>query len=182
MVRSKKPDRFAPPLMQAFRAAFRERDAAKPLDLKDESGERIIASRRSTPRNVVSESTLRQELSEDLGALLNTINMSSCEDLRETPFVSRSILNYGLADLTAISIDEHAVEDIGAELRKILSTYEPRLTANSIAIERDRSIDEASLKVRFNIHAEMLANPVDVPVEFVADVEIDSGKLKISRL
>jgi type VI secretion system protein ImpF len=182
MIRPKKPDRFVPPLMQAFRAAFRERDAGKTLDLKDEAGERIIAGRRSSPRNVVSESTLRQELAEDLGSLFNTVNMASAEDLRQAPFVLRSILNYGLTDLTAISIDEHAVEDIGAELRTVLASYEPRLIAETVAVERDRTVDETSLKIRFNIHAEMFATPVDVPVEFIADVEIDSGKLKISRL
>lgn len=179
---NKKHDRFIPPLMQVFRAAFRERDAGKPLDLKDESGDRIIAGRRSSPRNAVSEGILRQELTEDLGALLNTISMGACQDLRNAPFVARSILNYGMIDLTAISIDEQAVDDIGAKLATALKAYEPRLIEETITVERDRTVDETSLKLRFNVQAELSANPADVPVEFVADVEIDSGKLKISRL
>jgi type VI secretion system protein ImpF len=168
--------------MQAFRAAFRERDAGKRLDLKNEQGERVIAGRRSSPRNAVSESALREGLSEDLGSLLNTINMAACENLQDVPFVAGSILNYGMIDLTAISIDELAVNDIGAKLAAALKTYEPRLISETIAIERDTSVDSASLKVRFNVHAEMFATPTDVSVEFVADIEVDSGKLKISRL
>jgi type VI secretion system protein ImpF len=168
--------------MQAFRAAYRERDAGKPLDLKNEQGERVIAGRRSSPRNAVNESALREGLSEDLGSLLNTINMAACEDLQDAPFVARSILNYGMIDLTAISIDELAVDDIGAKLAAALKAYEPRLITETIAVERDTSVDSASLKLRFNVHAEMFATPADVPVEFVADIEVDSGKLKISRL
>jgi len=178
----KKPDRFTPPLMYAFRAAFRDHDARKPLDLKDESGERIIASRRITPRNIVNQTVLKDELGEDLASLLNTVNMESCEDISQFKHVTRSILNYGLLDLAAISIDESAVDGIAAELRTALLDFEPRLIANSIDVERDHTVDAAHLKIRFNIHAEMFATPVDTPVEFVADLEVDSGKLKLSRL
>jgi len=178
----KKPDRFTPPLMYAFRAAFRDHDAKKPLDLKDESGERIIASRRASPRNVVNQTVLKDELGEDLLSLLNTVNMDSCEELSQYKQVRRSILNYGLSELSAISIDESAVDGIASELKTALLDYEPRLIAGTIAVERDRTVDAAHLKIRFNIHAEMLASPVDTPVEFIADLELDSGKMKLSRL
>jgi len=178
----KNPDRFAPPLMHAFRSAFRDHDARKAFDLRDEGGERIIAGRRASPRNIVNQTVLKEELSDDLGALLNTVNMAASEDISRFSYVERSILNYGLLDLTAISIDERSVEDIGTVLKTVLANYEPRLIKKSIQIERDRTLDEASLKIRFNVHAEMAATPVDVPVEFVADLELDSGKMKISRL
>ena len=182
MIGLKKPDRFTPPLMLAFRAAFRDHDSGKGLDLKDDAGERIIPGRRASPRNAVSEAALRQELSDDLSALLNSVNMAASEDISQFSYVSKSILNYGLNDLTAISIDESAVEDIGVELKKILSAYEPRLVADSIIVERDQSVDSALLKLRFNVRAEMYATPVDVPVEFIADFEVGIGKMQITRL
>jgi type VI secretion system protein ImpF len=182
MAELKKTDRFVPPLMQAFRAAFRARDAGKVLDLKDESGERIIAGRRATPRNAVAEPALRQDLSDDIAALLNTTNFAAIEDISQLEHVSRSILNYGFPDLTAISIDEDAAGNIGEQIRAALRAFEPRLVNSSIVVERDNSVDAVSLKIRFNVRAEMLATPVDVPLEFVADLELDSGKMKISRL
>ena len=42
-----KKDRLSPPLMLAFRNAYAARDARKKLDLRDASGERVIASRRA---------------------------------------------------------------------------------------------------------------------------------------
>jgi type VI secretion system protein ImpF len=168
--------------MHAFREAHRNRDSAKPFDLRDQSGERIIAGRRSLPRGGISESALRQEISEDLAALLNTVNLAAADDIAAFPDAERSIINYGLSDLTAMSIDESAIDRFDVKLADILRAYEPRLAPDSIRIERDDSVDRASLRIRFNIHAEMLSHPVDIPVEFVADIEVDSGKLRISRL
>jgi len=182
MASPKMLNRLAPPLMYAFRDAFRASDARKSLDLKDGSGERVLAGRRTLARGGIADITLRQELSDDLAALLNTVNLAATQDLSPYAYVEKSVVNYGLWDLTAISIDEDAVNRIGAMLKSVLAEFESRLISDSIAIERDNSIDSASLKLRFNIRAEMLATPVDLPVEFIADLEIDSGKMKISRL
>ena len=38
------------------------------------------------------------------------------------------------------------------------------------------------LKVRFLVSAALKTQPVEVPVQFVAEVELDSGKIKIDRL
>jgi len=174
--------RVAPPFMHAFRQAFEEKDARKELDLRDASGERVIASRKNTARLPINESTLRRELAEDLNALLNTIRLSSAEDLSSCPHAARSILNYGLTDVTSHSVEENAVEDIMGELRRVLSQYEPRLKGSSITIERDASIDSSLMNIRFIIQAEMYATPVDVPVEFIAELELESGKFRVPRV
>lgn len=177
-----KNERFVPPIMQAFRSAFRDHDSKKALDLRSDADERVIAGRRSSPRNAVSETSLRQELSEDLSNLLNTINLSSIEDLSGLEDVATSILNYGVADLTAISTEEIAVGRIGSSLQQVIETYEPRLVPGSLGIATSPEIDDISTRVRFHFNAEMYANPSDIAIEFVADVETDSGKMKISKL
>ena len=75
-------DRLSPPLMYAFRSAHEARDAKKKLDLRDESGERVIASRRTAARAAITEPTLRREVARDLDALMNTIALESTQDLR----------------------------------------------------------------------------------------------------
>ena len=108
MAASRRNDRLAPPLMYAFRAAHRERDAAAQVDVR-EGGERVLASRRVSSRTPISESELRKIVNSDLVALLNTINLDSAEDLSEAPEVGKSILNFGFPDLARRSIDENAV-------------------------------------------------------------------------
>ena len=182
MAKSVKNDRMAPPLMHAFREAFRNKDAKKELDLRDDTGERVIASRRVSARSWLNESALRRDLAEDLTRLLNTVNLTSAQDLSEFSYVARSILNYGLIDITAYSIEEAAVDDITAELRQSLKDFEPRLIPASIEVRRDNTVDSAAHQIRFSVNAEMHATPVDIPVEFVAELELESGKMRISRL
>ena len=34
-------------------------------------------------------------------------------------------------------------------------------------------------KLRFMVRAEMFCDPINVPVEFIADVELDTGKISV---
>jgi type VI secretion system protein ImpF len=179
---SNRNDRLAPPLMYAFRAAHEKRDAKAKLDLRDEGGERVIAARRVTTRSPISEAGLRREVMTDLLSLLNTINLDAAVDLSTLPAVRSSILNYGFPDLSWRTIDENALHDVAREIEVALTDFEPRLARNSIQAKRDLSTSVEELKLRFLVKADLRAKPVNVPVEFVAEVELDSGKIKIDRL
>ena len=48
--------------------------------------------------------------------------------------------------------------------------------------KRDANVREEELKIRFLVKADLRARPANVPVEFIAEVELDSGKIKIDRL
>jgi type VI secretion system protein ImpF len=173
--------RLSPPLMHVFRAAHQAKDAKKVLDVRNEAGERIIANRRLRARHVITEATLRGEVSRDLEALLNTVALESTIDMTETPYARKSILNFGIPDIADRTIDEARVDNIPAEIKTAIMQYEPRLAAASLHVERDMSIDPAELKVRFVVRADLTCDPVNVPVEFVADV-IDTGKIMVNRL
>lgn len=179
---SGKKDRLSPPLMFAFRGAYEARDAKKRIDLRDESGERVIASRRSSPRTAITEPVLRREVARDLEALMNTIALESSLDLKGYDNVRKSILNFGFPDISHRTIDELSVNDIQGEIKTILMNFEPRLLSETIRVGRDVSVDQSELKIRFTVNAELFCDPVNVPVEFVAEVEMDSGKVQINRL
>jgi type VI secretion system protein ImpF len=168
--------------MLAFRAASAARDAKTKLDLRNEAGERVIAGRRASGRTAISESTLRKEVARDLEALVNTIALESSEDLSGLEQVQRSVLNYGLPDIAHRSIDEVSVKDLASEIRSALIRYEPRLHPSSIQATRDRAARSEELKLRFLVHAELRCDPVNVPIEFVADVDLEGGGVQISRL
>jgi type VI secretion system protein ImpF len=173
--------RLSPPLMHVFRAAHAAKDGKKRVDIRNEAGERVIASRRLRVRQVITESVLRQEVARDLDALLNTIALESTLDMSEAPFVRKSILNFGIPDVTHRTIDENATNDISEEIRAAIVNFEPRLAAASLHIERDRSVDITELKVRFIVRADLTCDPIHVPVEFVADI-IEGGKIVVNRL
>jgi type VI secretion system protein ImpF len=174
-------NRLRPPLMFAFREAHRDKDSVKPLDLRDADGERVIASRRAAPRAAITEQKLRQEIALDLEALVNTINLGSSIDLSDYGHVARSVLNHGFPDIAHLSIDEYRVNGIKDKLTEALMAYESRLVRRSIAVERDDSLDTAELKVRFVVRADLNCEPLNIPIQFVADVELDTGKIAIKN-
>jgi type VI secretion system protein ImpF len=182
MAGSEKKDRLSPPLMFAFRSAHEARDARKKHDLRDESGERIISSRRTTARVAITEPMLRREVARDLDALVNTIALESSQNLEPFDHARRSILNFGLPDIAHRSIDEITVSEVGHEIATALMNFEPRLVRDTIKVHRDDQVDANDLKVRFVVRADLFCVPLHVPIEFVADVEVDTGKIVISRL
>lgn len=170
--------------MYAFRAAARAGDAKKKIDLREE-GERVLASRRAATarRRSLSDAALRNLLAEDVSNLLNTINMESDspELLEGLPRATRSILNYGLPDLASRTVDEkRKIDAIRQEITETLMHYEPRLIERTIRIERDPE-NEDDLSIRFIVHSDMRADPMPTSVEFVTQVELQSGEIKIER-
>lgn len=173
--------RLSLPLMQAFRAAHREKDSRISLDIRDKAGERVVASRRLRARQVITEAVLREEVLRDLNALLNTVALESTVDLSKLPQARRSILNFGIPDVAHRTIDEADLINVPAEIKAAIMIYEPRLAPASLQVERDASVDPAELKVRFIVRGDLTCDPVNVPVEFVADI-IDTGKILVKRL
>lgn len=166
--------------MLAFRTAHEKRDAKVEIDALDDR-KRSEAGRRASGRTAISERDLREQVEFDLGALMNTVALESTEDLSKFDQVQKSILNYGFPDIAHRSIDEISVEDLAEELRTVLMRYEPRLHRESIRAVRDLTARAEELKLRFLVHADLRCDPMNVPVEFVADVDLDSGGIQISR-
>jgi type VI secretion system protein ImpF len=168
--------------MYAFRESFRKRDAERTIDTFNDAGERVLTGRRSSPRSAVAEPVLRGELSEDVSALLNTVNFGSAQDLAEFAQVRRSILNYGVPDLASVTSGSLAAGSIAVELKTLLEAYEQRLVPGSVTVRTGVEGDDASGLLRFHISAEMHSTPADVAIEFVAEVETGSGKVRVSKL
>jgi type VI secretion system protein ImpF len=181
MARVDSKTRLSPPLMHVFRAAHAAKDARTTLEIRNEAGERVIAGRRLRPRHVITEPVLRREVGLDLDALLNSIALESTLDMTDAPDARKSIINFGIPDLTHRSIDETGVADVTEEIRLAIINFEPRLAAASVRVTRDTTVDPVELKIRFIVRADLVCDPVRVPVEFVAEV-IEPGKIIVNRL
>lgn len=180
MAKVAKGVRLSPPLMFAFREAHRENDSSKRIDDRDEGGDRVLSTRRSL-RAAVSENQLRMQLSRDLDSLLNTTNFESAVDLGSLSFVRSSIVNYGIPDIVHRTIEDVGTEFVADEIQTAVTTYEPRLIRRSVKVTRDDSVDPGANNIRFLVSGEMSCDPVAVPVQFVADLEVVSGKLAVSK-
>jgi type VI secretion system protein ImpF len=167
--------------MHAFRVAHQDRDATRKVDIRDH-GDRVIASRRLKARAPIPETELRKAVNTELVALFNTTNLEAIEDLSTAPEVRKSIVNYGFPSLTYRTIDENETNGIAREIEVALRDFEPRLLAGSIKARRDETVSPGELRVRFLVSAALKTQPVEVPVQFIAEVELDSGKIRLDRL
>lgn len=174
-----RPASSAPPLMMAFRKAFSARDSRK-MDSAREGGEKIIRGRWSQDARRPDERELRDDLMKDLAALINTINFDAISPLGEFPNARKSILNYGAPSLARLGEDASSLEKIRQRLVQTLSAYEPRLRPGSIAVREAPDIDDRNQTVRLHVEADLISTPYDIPLEFVADIDVGAGKIHIS--
>jgi len=179
--RDPKAPSFQVPLMLAFREAFQAGDSAKRIEERV-GGEHVVSARGSLRRRGADEFLLKRDLATDLMSLVNTIDLGSAIDISDLDYVKRSIVNFGLPDLSALTSLEMGVDEIGRHLRNALLAHEPRLRPESIHIEQSTQVDDESHRVSFSVSAEMACNPLDLPTEFVAEVDIGSGNLRLTRL
>jgi type VI secretion system protein ImpF len=167
-------------LMNVFRNASRERDAR--LANREVTDDGAVLSVRSMERREgAGQSTLKDHLALDLSSLLGTICLDSTQPLDGLEFVRNSVLNYGMADLSRFTIDDVRRNKLTSDLKRALLAHEPRLVPESLVVKY-RSGNHTNHHIAFDITAEMAAKPVDVPLEFVAEIDTGAGKVALSSL
>lgn len=168
-------------IMQIFRASFHDHDA-KRAAARVEGTDTEITQRSRQRRDGMSEADLRQHLQADLNALLNTIRLDAVVDLADAPHVASSILNYGFRDLSGIGTGELKTASFIASIRQSLIDHEPRIVPASLDIKVVDAEANSSQRLSISVFAELMGDPVDIPLNFDAEVDLGAGKLKMSRL
>lgn len=177
----RKGDRAKVSILQVFRTSFYEHDQRR-ANTPGASGEVEVSQRSRQRREGVTETTLRSHLEADLNSLLNTIQLGSCISLEDTPHVERSILNYGFRDLSSVSVAEIHTPAIINTIRQSLIDHEPRLVRDSIEVQVIEAEDNARQRLSISVSAELMGDPVDIPLDFDAEVDLGAGKMSMSKL
>jgi type VI secretion system protein ImpF len=82
-------------------------------------------------------------------------------------------------DLTHLTVDSSDILSLAAALRAALIAHEPRLVPDTLRIERRETDEDNTQRIGFHAHAEMKCRPVDIPLEFVAEIDVGSGKVEL---
>lgn len=169
-------------LMNVFRQAARDRDASKEDTTVTDDGGRVLSTRSVERREGASQATLRDHLARDLSGLLSTINLESAIDLEGLDHVRASVLNYGMQDLTRLTTDDIRTQRLSRDLRDALLAHEPRLIGGSLVVTLRKGRSDRNQRICFDIQAEMSARPIDVPLEFEAEIDTGAGKVALTNL
>jgi type VI secretion system protein ImpF len=121
-----------------------------------------------------NETALRNTIRRELNWLLNTTWFASVQDLSRFPEVKTSVLNYGVPDLTGRSSTPEAIAERGRDLRQAITVFEPRIDPETIEVEVRANADRDNT-LSFFIRGDISSAVKAMPVNFVADVEVDTG-------
>src|SRR5579864_9082573 len=102
-------------------------------------------SRDSPDQQALTMAQLRQAVLRDLGALFNTTNLATLQDLSDTPLTEKSTLNYGIPGFAGMTDSSARVVALERELVDAIRAYEPRIRSETVRVRmRGSSDDEAN--------------------------------------
>jgi type VI secretion system protein ImpF len=133
-------------------------------------------------RRFLSLERLRAVVKRDLAWLLNTCNLAAVQDLGDWPEVRRSVLNYGLPDLTGTSLSSLDVAALERMVKQAIIDFEPRILRNSVRVRafvRDDQMSRNSLT--FQIEGDLWADPAPVDIVLQSEVDLESGLFFVSE-
>jgi type VI secretion system protein ImpF len=129
-----------------------------------------------------SARSLRESVVRDLGWLMNSVRLSSVQDLAAFPYAARSSLNFGLPDLAGRTLTSIKVPELEAELREAIITYEPRLVPESVSVAvRDATTDFGINSMQFTIEAMLMAYPAPLALCLRTEIDLETGEVSVAE-
>jgi type VI secretion system protein ImpF len=138
-------------------------------------------SQEAREQRVFSVTRLREAVLRDLTWLLNTTNLEAGQDLEPFPEVARSVLNYGIPDLSGISVSGTDVPGLERALRQAISEFEPRILRDGLRVRLE--INETQMThnaMTFLIEGELWAEPVPLRLYLKSEIDLDTGEATVS--
>ncbi|EQD66500.1 type VI secretion system lysozyme-related protein [mine drainage metagenome] len=136
----------------------------------------------SRERRVISATRLRDCVTRDISWLLNCVNMDIDGELADYPEVRRSVLNFGIPDLTGMAMSGVDAGMLERQIREAILAFEPRLTANTLRVLINidsKRMDRQGLI--FNIDSEMWAQPIPLNLYLKTEVDLETGRFNVSE-
>jgi type VI secretion system protein ImpF len=121
---------------------------------------------------------LRHSVARDLEVLLNSRRPPDWE-LAGQVRCTDSILNFGIMDLSSISIqDSRSLKQLQDHLRRVIERFEPRLGNVRIVLEIARDTGKS---IRFRVDAILRLHPAKPPVSFDATLQLGTHACAVAQ-
>ena len=158
--------------------APRERLQPSLLDrLTDDEPDKAVESRE---RRVLSVRTLRESVLRDLAWLLNTTNLFSVTDDGGLPHLSSSVINYGMPDISGVSVAGMNMTDLERGIRQAIWDFEPRLMRASVVVKAVSS-EANHNKIMFEIEGDMWAQPYPERLYLKTELDLDRAAIRLTE-
>lgn len=132
-----------------------------------------------TEKKVLTKQALRQAVLRDLVWLFNAAAHSPRLDPKKTPHAVKSVINFGLADLTGQFASSVETNDLEQTIRNAILQFEPRILPETLEIEAlmEGSVMDAHNSLGLVVRGMLWAQPV--PLEFLmrSMIDLEEGRI-----
>lgn len=136
----------------------------------------------SREQRVISATRLRECVARDMGWLLNCVNTGAADEYADCPEVARSVLNFGIPDLTGMVLSGVDARVLQRRLREAIVAFEPRLTPSTLQVTVNVDATRMDRRaLRFNIASEMWAQPIPLNLYLKTEVDLETGRIDVSE-
>ena len=145
-------------------------------DLHPEKG------KESGSQQSMSQSQFKAAVIRDLGWLLNSVALEVCRDVDRSPEVQKSVLNFGLPDLSGHTSSTIDVRSVEKSIRAAILQFEPRVIRNSLEVKVHSNADEMSHNsLIFEIMGEVFGQPSPFQVVLKSELDLECGEFKLTE-
>lgn len=128
---------------------------------------------------VIDISRLRDIIQRDLSWLLNTTNTEHSFDAAALPNVARSVVNYGLREVSGEFSTAERAEQIRRSIQRAISIYEPRIIDGTVEVTLNPVDTGNDMMVALVIRAEMWAQPLPLELYLRSQVDVTTGEISV---
>jgi len=143
--------------------------------LTDDEPDKKVESR---DRRVMSMRVLRQAVLRDLAWLLNAASRPLDDEIHEFPLVAKSVINYGLPDLTGLTISGIRAGRMEQMVFDAVANFEPRIMRKGLSVVAGRT-DETTAgnnKIQFEISGDLCPLPMPEALLVRTEVDLETGQ------
>ena len=124
-------------------------------------------------------SRYKQAVARDLESLLNSRRVDFDERIESLPQARRSIMTYGITDLSSLSLlDPGAQGHLRSQIKTAIERHEPRLSRVRVSLDVPKGRDR---QLRFRVDAVLSVHPQKPPVVFDAMLQLNTNTYRISE-
>ena len=131
--------------------------------------------------SICSLKELRACVKRDLDWELNAMQYFPPDDLENYPDVARSVLNYGMPDLTGKTASSFDLKYLERIVKEVILNFEPRIIRRSLEVRvlADESmLDHNALT--FEIEGDLWADPLPLHLHLRTEFELENGNVSVA--
>lgn len=127
-----------------------------------------------------STQEIRACVKRDMDWLLNASQYSPQKELQDYPEVARSVLNYGMPDLTGKSVSGFDIIQLERLLKEVIINFEPRIIRNTLSIRviTDKTMYDHNA-LGFEIEGDLWSKPRPLHMHLRTEFELDDGTASV---